>query len=73
MNGEFLTFEQIKIGSWWAIAQGGSYGYCVIGKNEQTQDIDVLSTCGEKRSIDYFKLQYRYKLVVPNEKAVHLA
>ena len=66
MNGEFLTFDQIKIGSWWAIADGGAYGYCVTGKNDRTEDIVVLSTCGEIRAINYFKLQYRYKLVVPN-------
>ena len=62
----FLTYEEIQIGTWWEIAQGGEYGYCVIGKNDQTKDIMVLSTCGENRTLDYFILQYRYRLVVPN-------
>jgi len=66
METNFMTFEQIPIGSWWAMASGGFYGYCVISKNKDTQDVTVLSTLGETRTIDYFKLQYRYKQVIPN-------
>lgn len=66
MNNDFLKFEEIPIGSWWAMASGSKYGYCVTGKDARTSTVFVLSTAGEIRTIDYFKLQYRYKLVVPN-------
>ena len=65
---QFLTFEEVPIGSWWSMASGGTYGYCVVGKNPKTQDVSVISTEGESRKIDFLKLQYRYKRVLPNEE-----
>jgi len=63
---DFLSAKDISIGSWWEIAQGGEYGYCVIAINKESEEITVLSTEGEIRKIDAFKLQYRYKRVRPN-------
>jgi hypothetical protein len=65
---EFLTAEHLPIGSWWEMADGhGKYGYTVIAVNLITKDATVLSTMGETIKIDVFKLQYRYKQVIPNE------
>jgi len=66
---DFLTAEQIPIGSWWEIAQGGEYGYCVTAVDVPRREATVLSTDGEVREIDIFKLQYRYSRVLPNVKA----
>jgi len=63
----FLTLDEIPIGSWWKIAQGSEYGYCVLSKDVKTRDVNVISTVGEYRRIDYLKLQYRYKQVIPNK------
>ena len=63
-----LNINEIKIGSWWARADGNEHGYCVIGINEEDEDVYVLDTYGEQWTIDYVKLQYRYYLVVPNSK-----
>jgi hypothetical protein len=64
---DFLTFEEIPMGSIWMAADGGSYGCYVIGKNYETKDITYLgfNKCGwfedvNPWNIDYFKLQYRY-------------
>lgn len=65
-DSNFLSLDEIPIGSWWAMASGGAYGYCVVSKDKDTQDVTVLSTLGETRKIDYFKLQYRYKRIIPN-------
>lgn len=65
MNG-FLSAKDIPIGSWWEIAQGGEYGYCVIAIDQESEEITVLSTDGEIREIDAFKLQYKYKRAIPN-------
>lgn len=69
MKSNFLTLDEIPVGSWWAMASqsekdGYGYGYCVISKDAKTKDVTVLSTLGETRTIDFFKLQYRYKQVV---------
>jgi hypothetical protein len=66
LGSVFLTAAQIPIGSWWEIAQGGEYGYCVIAIDVPRQEATVLSTDGETRTIDTFKLQYRYSRVLPN-------
>ena len=63
---DFLTAEQIPIGSWWKIAQGGEYGYCVTAVDVARREATVLSTKGEVREIDTFKLQCRYSRVLPN-------
>ena len=63
---DFLTAEQIPIGSWWKIAQGGEYGYCVTAVDAARREATVLSTKGEVREIDTFKLQCRYSRVLPN-------
>ena len=63
---DFLTAEQISIGSWWKIAQGGEYGYCVTAVDVARREATVLSTKGEVREIDTFKLQCRYSRVLPN-------
>jgi hypothetical protein len=68
LGSVFLTAVQIPIGSWWEIAQGGEYGYCVIAIDVPRQEATVLSTDGEMRTIDTFKLQYRYSRVLPNVK-----
>ena len=65
---EFLNIKDITIGSWWSSADGGKYGYTVLEKNLKTNDLKVLSTIGEIRFIDAFKIQYRYKQVIPNSK-----
>jgi hypothetical protein len=59
-----VTFDEIPIGSIWIAADGGSYGYEVIGKSENGQDIIVADLRRQTpREINYFKLQYRYKQV----------
>jgi hypothetical protein len=62
----FLLAEQIRIGSWWAAADGGKYGCVVLSVNLNTKDATVLGTDGKRREIDTFKLQYRYAHYVPN-------
>ena len=64
----FLPAEKISIGSWWQIAQLGEYGYCVLNVDVKRREATVLSTSGELRTIDTFKLQYRYSRVFPNDK-----
>jgi len=65
-KSRFLEPNEIKIGSWWAIAQGGGFGYVVLSVNLIACDATVLSTDGSIGEIDIFKLQYKYKNVVPN-------
>jgi hypothetical protein len=65
-TNEFLTADQIPIGSWWEAADGSGYGYCVISVDTVKGEATVLSSSGETREIDTFKLQYRYSLVCPN-------
>ena len=65
---DFLKIDEIPIGSWWSIAQGGDFGYTIIGKNSVTNYVDVLGTDGVTRKIDAFKLQYKYKRVIPNRE-----
>jgi hypothetical protein len=62
----FLPAEQIRIGSWWAAADGGKYGCVVLSVNLKTKDATVLGTDGKQREIDTFKLQYRYGHCIPN-------
>ena len=62
----FLSDKDIPIGSWWEIAQGGEYGYCVTAVDAEIHEATVLSTSGEVRTIDTFKLQYAYRRVLPN-------
>jgi hypothetical protein len=62
-----LTAEQIRIGSWWAAADGGKYGCVVLSVNLKTKDATVLGTDGKQREIDTFKLQYRYGHCIPND------
>ena len=64
----FLPAEQIRIGSWWAAADGGKYGCVVLSVNLKTKDATVLGTDGKQREIDTFKLQYRYGHCIPNVK-----
>jgi hypothetical protein len=47
LGSVFLTATQIPIGSWWEIAQGGEYGYCVIAIDVPRQEVTVLSTDGD--------------------------
>jgi hypothetical protein len=63
---ELLSAEEIQIGSWWEIAQGSYYGYCVTGVDVKRKEATVLGTDGEVRKIDTAKLQYRYSRVLPN-------
>jgi hypothetical protein len=65
----FLTAEQIRIGSWWAAADGEKYGCVVLSVNLKTKDATVLGTDGKQREIDTFKLQYRYGHCIPNSRA----
>jgi hypothetical protein len=60
----FLDFEAIPPDSLWIAADGGAYGLRVIGRDAETKDIiceDMQR--GTPRRINWFKLQYRYKLV----------
>ena len=68
MNSDFYKAKELPIGSWWEMADGSRYGYTVVSVDLKTNDATVLSTLGETRKIDAFKLQYRYKQVKPNEK-----
>jgi len=65
----FLPAEQIRIGSWWAAADGEKYGCVVLSVNLKTKNATVLGTDGRQREIDTFKLQYRYGHCIPNTKA----
>ena len=67
----FLPAEEIRIGSWWAAADGGKYGCVVLSVNMKTKDATVLGTDGKQREIDTFKLQYRYSHCIPNAKLSH--
>ena len=64
----YLSTEQIRIGSWWAAADGGKYGCVVLSVNLKTKDATVLGTDGKQRKIDTFKLQYRYGHCIPNHQ-----
>lgn len=60
----------IEPGQRWAAADGGNYG-CMIIRHLPNQEVEVEPTIGGKltggalRTIDAFKLTYRYKLVIP--------
>lgn len=64
---DILQIQDLQIGSWWAMADGGNFGYTILSKDELTGDVKVLGTDGNERLIDWFKLQYRYYQVVPND------
>jgi hypothetical protein len=68
MSKKFLPKEGIKIGSWWSAADGGRYGYVVTAIDLSNGEVTVLGTDGISRTIDYYKLQYRYYPVVPNSE-----
>ena len=65
---DFISFDDIPIGSIWMAADGGTYGYLVVGKDRNREDIIVCPYClyngWEMKTyrIDGFKLQYRYNL-----------
>lgn len=69
MNGRgstnWLTQKQIKIGSIWIAANGGNYGHKVVGYapagDLYVQPLVKGKPKGELTTIDFFKLQYRYK------------
>ena len=71
MKGEFLSFQEIPVGSIWMAADGGGYGYIVVGKRAWRDGGDVICHGFSKNGwlddnpweIDWFKLQYRYYLV----------
>lgn len=65
---KFLNVDQLKIGSWWQLADGSPFGGTIIGKYEC--DIKLLGTDGVSRWIDYWKLQAKYQLVEPNYEQV---
>ena len=67
MSKAFLKANEIKIGSWWAAADGGKYGKVVLAVDVEKTDAKVLGTDGKTSVIDTFKLQYRYKECVPNQ------
>jgi beta-lactamase superfamily II metal-dependent hydrolase len=59
---------EIRIGSWWAAADGGEYGCVVVAVDVGRKEATVLGTDGVTREIDTFKLQYRYYHAVPNKQ-----
>lgn len=70
MDGKFLPFDEIPIGSIWMAADGGNYGYVVAGRRPSTKDILVKGFTASKgwevdgpEDIDWYKLQYRYYMV----------
>ncbi len=76
---EFLSYEDIPLHSTWMAADGTSHGKIVVDKMDRNKDIvirDFVVQEGKKvfkedlRRIDWFKLQYRYFLVRPDEKYV---
>ncbi len=66
-SNNFLSASEIPIGSWWAAADNSKYGYTVLSVDSKTKEATVISTTGEQRKIDTFKLQYRYFRIKPNE------
>lgn len=60
---KWLKFSEIPVGSIWMAADGGAYGYEVVGHSSNGSDILVEELGNHTpREIDFFKLQYRYKL-----------
>jgi hypothetical protein len=68
---KFYSISNFPIPSVWLAADGGTYGYIATGIDTTRDDILVdeftdyveglpLKATGVKRSIDYFKIQYRY-------------
>lgn len=62
----FYSICNFPIPSRWIAADGSNYGYIATGIDSQRDDIQVDETInglttGVKRSIDYYKIQYRYK------------
>jgi len=60
--------EEVKIGQIWIGAQGGSWGYEVVGIDANHHDAIVRafnqnSIDLDLRRIDLFKITYRYNLV----------
>jgi hypothetical protein len=63
---DFLQFHAVPLGSIWMAADGGNYGYLVVGRSKTTFDLIVKpfnseGWCDGPDTIDYFKMQYRYQ------------
>jgi hypothetical protein len=70
MPKEFVSIENIEIGSLWYAADGGSYGIKVVNKDIKRGDLivvwfdiidGVIKYWEGTHDVDWFKLQYRYK------------